>query len=94
MQILKVAKLLAYLEPVSSPVMSLFSDAVEMLRLTHGPSGEGSGRVTAEAEELLDQLRDEIRAKESFQGLSIEDRGDGLSALCDWSDFLAFYILL
>lgn len=83
MQILKVAKLLAYLEPVSSPVMSLFSDAVEMLRLTHGPSGEGSGRVTAEAEELLDQLRDEIRAKESFQGLSIEDRGDGLSALCD-----------
>ena len=83
MQILKIGKLLAYLEPPSPPVMSLLSDALDMLRLTHGPPGEGSGRVTAEAEDLLDQLRDEMRAKESFQSLSSEDRGDGLAALCD-----------
>jgi len=82
-QILKIGKLLAYLEPPSPPVMSLLSDALDMLRLTHGPPGEGSGRVTAEAEDLLDQLRDEMRAKESFQSLSSEDRGDGLAALCD-----------
>ena len=72
LQVFKVAKLLAYLEPPSAPIIGLLTDAVDMLQLTHGRNE----RVTMEAKELLAQLRDEIRAQESFQGLAIEDGVD------------------
>ena len=79
LQVFKVAKLLAFLEPPSPSLVGLLADAVEMLRLTHGkPEGAAAaaGRVTAEAQELLAQIRDEIRAQEDFQGLAIEGGED------------------
>ena len=78
LQVFKVAKLLAFLEPPSPSLVGLLADAVETLRLTHGrpEGGAAAGRVTAEAQELLAQIRDEIRAQEGFQGLAIEGGDD------------------
>ena len=72
LQLFKIAKLLAYLEPPSPSVVGLLADAVEMLSFSHGPAG----RVTEEAKQLLSQLRDEIRAQESFRGLAIHALSD------------------
>ena len=74
LQLFKVAKLWAYLEPPSHSLIALLTDAVQMLRLTHGPPGEVTGRVTKDAKDLLTQLEEEMKAKEDFQGLSIEER--------------------
>jgi len=70
LQLLKVAKLMVFLQPPSAATASLLADAKEMLKVTHGPDSE----VLKEADDLSNQVREELRAREAFEGLSIKDK--------------------